>query len=63
MSMNKHPILMSILLWLAFYFIISLCWVGAEYVFEGVVHTSSIDGYFACLLALEYTKEAKRYAG
>lgn len=31
--------------------VISLCWVGAEVVFEGYVHSSKVDAYFAALLA------------
>ena len=39
-----------------FYFVISLflvtaCWVGLEYVLEGVVHTSEVDGYVAIILS------------
>lgn len=28
--------------------ILTLCWVGAEYVFEGIVHSSKVDGWIAC---------------
>ena len=31
--------------------ILTLCWVGAEYVFEGTVHSSKVDGWIACLLS------------
>ena len=39
-----------------FYFIISLflvsaCWVGLEYILEGVVHSSEVDGYVAIILS------------
>ena len=41
----------KILVWVGLWFIITLCWVGAEWLFEGVVHSSKIDCYFAGLLA------------
>lgn len=37
--------------------ILTLCWVGAEYVFEGAVHSSKVDSWIACLLSYYMTKE------
>lgn len=31
--------------------IVSACWVGLEYVLEGVVHSSKVDGYVAIVLS------------
>ena len=31
--------------------LLALMWVGAEYVFEGSVHTSGVDAFFCALLA------------
>ena len=31
--------------------IVSACWVGLEYILEGVVHTSEVDGYVAAILS------------
>lgn len=59
--MKNHPIIMRIFLWTALYFIISLCWVGAEYVFEGTVHTSTVDGAIAGLLAFEYMQGVEEF--
>ena len=36
---------------------VTLCWVGAEYVFEGTVHSSDVDGAVAVCLAYLMTKE------
>lgn len=40
----------------AYYFlicliIVSACWVGLEYILEGAVHTSEVDGYVAIVLS------------
>lgn len=37
--------------------ILTLCWVGAEYVFEDTVHSSKVDCWIACLLSYYMTKE------
>lgn len=39
------------LTWLVFYCVFDLCWVGAEYVFEGAVHSSLVDVFVCGLLA------------
>lgn len=31
--------------------IVSACWVGFEYILEGVVHNSKVDGYVAVVLS------------
>lgn len=31
--------------------IVSACWVGLEYILEGAVHTSEVDGYVAIILS------------
>lgn len=31
--------------------IVSACWVGLEYILEGVVHSSSVDGFVAIILS------------
>ena len=31
--------------------LMALMWVGAEYVFEGSVHTSAVDTFFCAMLA------------
>lgn len=32
-------------------FIVSTCWVGLEYILEGAVHNSQVDGYVAVILS------------
>lgn len=36
---------------LLYFFLLGLMWVGAEYVFEGAVHTSYVDTVFCALTA------------
>ena len=31
--------------------VISACWVGLEYILEGAVHSSDVDGYVAMVLS------------
>lgn len=59
----KTPFSKSVLLctiWLALYvivlFLLTLCWVGAEYIFEGHVHSSDVDGVIAYILAYFITR-------
>lgn len=40
-----------IISWLFIYVMIALMWIGAEYVFEGVVHSSHVDSVVNGLLA------------
>lgn len=44
-------ILKVICCYLACLLIVSSCWVGLEYILEGVVHTSAVDGYVAMVLS------------
>lgn len=37
--------------WLFLYVMIALIWIGAEYVFEGVVHSSYVDSIVNGILA------------
>ena len=32
-------------------FIVNACWVGLEYILEGSVHSSQVDGYVAVILS------------
>ena len=41
--------------------VVTLCWVGAECMIEGVVHTSRVDGGVACILAYLFTLEIYRF--
>lgn len=36
-----------------------LCWIGAEYLFEGAVHSSKVDGYVLALLTCYIVKDLK----
>ena len=36
---------------LVYYTLLALMWVGAEYIFEGVVHSSAVDAVFCAVLA------------
>lgn len=42
------------------YIFADLCWIGAEYLFEGAVHSSKVDGYVLCLLAYCIVKDLNR---
>ena len=42
------------------FFLIDLVWVGAEYLFEGAVHTSKVDGYICALLSYLIVKDIMR---
>lgn len=47
----------KVLVWVALLCFITLCWIGAEWLFEGAVHSSKVDGYFACLLAIYMVRD------
>lgn len=32
-------------------FLVTACWVGLEYILEGAVHSSDVDGYVAMILS------------
>ena len=40
---------------------ITVCWVGLEYIFEGAVHTSDIDGVIAMILSYFVTDKYIEY--
>ena len=53
-------VFIKIIEFLLYFFMLSLMWVGAEYIFEGAVHKSVVDAFFCamlsvCLLRLEVT--------
>ena len=58
--MKLIDILIQILLFCVVYVVISLSWIGAEYLFDGVVHTSHVDGFFAGILSYCITKDLIR---
>ena len=45
---------------LACLLIVSACWVGLEYILEGSVHTSEVDGYIAIILSGIITNKIMR---
>ena len=53
--MNKMNKVDKILKWMYCYFVcllvVSSCWVGLEYILEGVVHSSQVDGYVSVVLS------------
>lgn len=50
--------------WLTSIFLgISLMWIGAEHVFEGVVHTSYIDSVVCMILSFFVFKEFDEFVG
>lgn len=48
-----------VLSWLVLYLILALVWIGAEYVFEGAVHSSHVDGAVNGLLAYYMLREVR----
>lgn len=42
------------------FFLIDLVWVGAEYLFEGAVHTSKVDGFICGILSYHIVKDIMR---
>lgn len=65
--MKLFDLIMKFFAWLAILWIVTLCWVGAEYVFEGAVHSSSVDSGIAGLLAYQILLNVihieKKYVG
>lgn len=53
-------LIIFILVYVFVLIIVTLCWVGAECVIEGVVHTSKVDGYVASILSYQLTFELFR---
>ncbi len=58
--MTLSKILKFFFLWLSTSMIIALCWVGAEVVVEGVVHTSKVDSVVCSLLGWYMVREVIR---
>ena len=50
----------NIVMYVVVYILADLCWVGAEYLFEGAVHSSKVDGYVMALLTCYIVKDLKR---
>ncbi len=59
--MNNDSIIRKFFLWIAIVFVLELTWVGAEFLFEGVVHSSQVDAIYCCLLARYMVREAYRH--
>ena len=49
------------LLFLLLYVMLGLCWIGAECVFEGIVHDSRVDGFVLAWLCLLIVGEIERF--
>lgn len=58
MAFNK--ILKYLFLWLSTSMIIALCWVGAEVIVEGVVHSSKVDSVICAMLGWYMVQEVMR---
>lgn len=59
----KDPIIeisLNIVLFFVVLYIVTLCWVGAEYLFEGVVHKSKVDGAIGVMLSCHIAKDIWR---
>ena len=46
-----YEILKAIYCYLICLLIVSVCWTGLEYILEGAVHSSDVDGYVAIVLS------------
>jgi hypothetical protein len=51
-----------VITWCYFYFMLGLLWVGAEYVFEGAVHSSHVDSVVNAVLTTLMVRETKHIA-
>lgn len=60
MDRDIIEILTDVLAWITIYVLINLCWIGAEYAFEGMVHTSDVDGVVNGILAYYLLKDIRR---
>lgn len=49
--MNWRDVGSQFLEFLVYFFLLALMWVGAEWVFEGTVHTSNVDTVVCAMLA------------
>ena len=68
--MNKHNVLTAlslIVIFITTYTIVTCAWVGAEYILDKAVHTSSVDRMIATALAYYITRDAyyvnRKYGG
>lgn len=59
--MNKHKVLTVlslIVIFITTYALITCAWVGAEYIFDGAVHTSKVDGILTTVVAYYFIRDA-----
>lgn len=49
------------LLFLFLYVMLDLCWIGAECVFEGIVHESRVDGVVLAWLCLLLVRDIEQF--
>lgn len=54
-------LIIFILVYMSVLTVVTLCWVDAECMIEGVAHTSRVDGGVACILAYLFTLEIYRF--
>ena len=47
-------------MYVAVYLLVGLCWIGAEYLFEGAIHSSSVDSWFAFYLTCYIVRDLNR---
>ena len=59
--MKYFDIFAYFIVWIVVLFFITLCWTGAEYIFEGVVHTSEVDAYVASILAVYVVRDINHF--
>ena len=50
-------VITTVCLFISVLMVVSLTWVGAEYIFEGKVLPSKVDGFFAIALACYVTRD------
>lgn len=62
-DMRLIEVVVRLLVFVTIWFLISLCWVGAEVVFEGCVHSSGVDGFISSMLALYIFRDIIRAEG
>lgn len=64
--MNKHNVLTAlslIVIFITTYAIVTCAWVGAEYILDKAVHTSSVDRMIATALAYYHRDGINRFCG
>ena len=52
-----------VLSWLCLYIMLALMWIGAEYAFEGAVHSSHVDSVVNALLAYYILRYERKEGG